>query len=428
MNARAETITRGLERSLGGGHTELCEHPWLGAPLPMALPRDAKQTAELLRLCAREGWRVLPIGAGSKLGWSAPPARIDLALSTRALAGVVAYEPGDGTLTARAGTTLAEIEQLVFAGGHRLTPDVPRPAQATLGGMIAAGQSGVCRLRLGPARNHVLGLVAALSDGSSSKSGGRLVKNVTGFDLHRLHGGAHGSLGVILEASLRLFPLPAQEAAWSLRVPRLAQAFEAAERLLVADVEPLAVVIEEGLDPSEPAPRLHALFAGRAEGVASELARARTILGARELEPSAGEAARALRRRLRDLEPDARQTLSLHISTRPSRLERTLERTLEWLREHDLPRLVLAHPGLATLDLPLGAAQGFDAAAATELRAAVEHLREALEPAARVELRGGRLALQSPELPAPVLELERRLRAALDPGGVLASDRCRAAL
>jgi len=135
-----------------------------------------------------------------------PPAGADWILSTRRLVGIVAYEPGDGTLTARAGTTFAALDEATERGGHVVTPDVAYPARATLGGAVGEGRSGFDRLRYGPTRHHVLGVRALLADGTFAKSGGQLVKNVTGYDLHRLYCGSRGSLCALVEVSLRLFP------------------------------------------------------------------------------------------------------------------------------------------------------------------------------------------------------------------------------
>lgn len=173
---------------------------------PLAAPRSEEEWSEVLRLAGREGWACLVVGRGSKPGWTRPPKRVDLVLSTRGYAGVVAYEPGDGTVTARAGSTMDEIAREVRAGGHHLTPDVPRPGASTLGGVVAAGQSGLDRLRFGPVRHNVLGMRVALADGSIAKTGGRLVKNVTGYDLPRLAAGSLGSLGVITQVCLKLWP------------------------------------------------------------------------------------------------------------------------------------------------------------------------------------------------------------------------------
>jgi len=195
-----------LEREIGAARVST-----LGA-LPLAEPQDEAQACALLRLAARERWRVLPLGFGSKLSWRAQ-STADFALTTRALTGIVEYEPDEGVITARAGTTLAELRARTTAERHWLTPFVARAERTTLGGAVSAGQSGLDRLHFGPLRHHVLGMRVALGDGTITKSGGRLVKNVTGFDLHRLYAGAHGSLCLVLEVTLRLFPAP-RACAW----------------------------------------------------------------------------------------------------------------------------------------------------------------------------------------------------------------------
>jgi len=195
-----------LEREIGAARVSMLGN------LPLAEPQDEAQACALLRLAAREHWRVLPLGLGSKLGWR-PQRAADFALTTRALTGIVEYEPAEGVITARAGTTLAELRARAAAERHWLTPFVARPERATLGGAVSAGQSGLDRLRFGPLRHHVLGMRVALGDGTVVKSGGRLVKNVTGYDMHRLYTGAHGSLCVVLEVSLRLFAGP-RACAW----------------------------------------------------------------------------------------------------------------------------------------------------------------------------------------------------------------------
>ncbi len=195
-----------LERELGAARVAT-----LGT-LPLAEPQDEAQACALLRLAAREKLRVLPLGLGSKLAWRGQSAA-DFALTTRALRGIVEYEPDEGVITAGAGTTLAELRARTAAERHWLTPFVAREERTSLGGALSAGQSGLDRLRFGPLRHHVLGMRVALGDGTIVKSGGRLVKNVTGYDMHRLYTGAQGSLCLVLEASLRLFPAP-RACAW----------------------------------------------------------------------------------------------------------------------------------------------------------------------------------------------------------------------
>ncbi len=183
-----------------------------GVPaLPVAAPATVEQAIEVLRLARGERWTILPLGAGSKLGWARPPERCHVVLSSQNLRGITAYEPADGTLTARAGTPWSELVQATRAR-HHLSPELAGAARATLGGALGAGASGLDRLRYGPLRHQVLGIQALQADGSLVKSGGRVVKNVTGYDLHRLWCGSHGTLCFLLEATLRLYPAPAEEA------------------------------------------------------------------------------------------------------------------------------------------------------------------------------------------------------------------------
>lgn len=182
-----------------------------GEPVPMACPSSEEQVQAVLALAEEADARVVPMGAGSKLGWCRPEVAkdgADLLLSVARLSKVTEYVAGDGVVTAEAGCPLATLEHTVAAGGHRLTPTLAVPESQTLGGAIASGISGPDRVRHGPFRHHVLGLRVMLSDGRTATSGGKLVKNVTGFDLHRLYAGSRGTLCVILSASLRLFPEP----------------------------------------------------------------------------------------------------------------------------------------------------------------------------------------------------------------------------
>ncbi|MBK7643135.1 MAG: FAD-binding oxidoreductase [Planctomycetes bacterium] len=246
-----------LEREIGAAQVSS-----LGA-LPLAEPRDEEQLCALLRLATREHLCVLPLGFGTKLAWRASSVA-DFALTTRALSGIVEYEPDEGVITARAGTTLAHLRARTAAERHWLTPFVAREERTSLGGAISAGQSGLDRLRFGPLRHHVLGLRVALGDGTVVKSGGRLVKNVTGYDMHRLYTGAHGSLCVVLEASLRLFSAP-RRYAW-LQVPGEGREWlEAAWR---GAIRPLILAlgrVENGWE-------LGVLLGGAEEVVAEELA------------------------------------------------------------------------------------------------------------------------------------------------------------
>jgi FAD/FMN-containing dehydrogenase len=300
-----------LERRLGPGAVA-------GAGgRPIVAPSDEEQLAETIRLAAENGWRILPIGFGSKLAWNTAPRDVDLELSTRRLARIVAYEPGDGTITALAGTPMDELERTAARGRNHLTPRVPAPARATLGGVLAAGQSGLDRLRYGPARHHVLGMRAALADGSVAKSGGKLVKNVTGYDLHRLYCGSAGSLCVIVEATLRLFAGFERERLFSIPAADRAGALRAAASIESLRLDPLCIRCENVLD-TRAVWRVHVLLAGPETVVA---AAARTLLAAH------GEAVEEESLdRLRDVELSEGRWPDVRVADRPSRIAERLAR------------------------------------------------------------------------------------------------------
>jgi glycolate oxidase FAD binding subunit len=377
--------------------------------LPLARPADLEQAREVVRWAAGERVRILPLGLGSKLAWLPPLAEIDLALASTGLSGVLAYEPADGTITARAGTRLSELRARAAQGGHHLSPELPGAAHATLGGTLAAGVSGFDRLRFGPTRHQVLGIDALLADGTLVKSGGRVVKNVTGYDLHRLWCGSRGTLAFLVAASLRLYPLAAEEAVLELECDGPAPALERVNALARARLAPLALVLHGG-------PQRHLwlalVLAGRSEVVAHELGRAAQILpGARVWRGS--EAARE-RARLCELEREDGSWPPLQLSCRPSRFAAALERALACAAQQGLGARLVAHPLLARAALRFDPERTF-----AERRDA---LRRALA-APDLEL------CWRPALPAPAAEeadpartLMRRLKQALDPGGVFAGE------
>ena len=177
-----------------------------------------------------------------------PPLGYDLALSTSRLIGIVEYNPADLTVIARAGTTMAELERELRENGQFLPLDPPLPDRATIGGVLASNASGRWRTAYGSARDMVIGMRVALPSGQVAKSGGRVVKNVAGYDLAKLFIGSFGSLGVIVEAALKIYPLPA--ATHTLVVPagELPAAFQTARFL--AEIGPgvlTVAVVNEAL-------------------------------------------------------------------------------------------------------------------------------------------------------------------------------------
>ncbi len=213
----------------------------LGAPLLQ--PESVEELTALLKQAGGERRRVLAVGLASSLSSDLQLAPRDWVISTRKLAGIVEYEPAEGVITALAGTCMSQLRSLTESRGHRLTPQLPSEKHRTLGGVIACGRSGPDRLRYGPLRNHVLGLQVADAEGRLTKSGGRLVKNVTGYDLPRLHTGARGQLGILVTASLRLFPLPSVRTLWTASTHDGPQACALAARLQASRIEPSFVSV-----------------------------------------------------------------------------------------------------------------------------------------------------------------------------------------
>jgi glycolate oxidase FAD binding subunit len=171
-------------------------------------PGSAEEVAEIVKLAAREKLAVIPSGARTKLGIGRPPRSYDLALDMTRLDRVVAYDPQDLTLSVEAGIPLDRIAAELAAHRQFLPLAVPFADRATAGGTIASGVDSPLRQAYGTARDFVLGMEFVTGDGTAAKSGGRVVKNVSGYDLHKLMIGALGTLGVITRINFRTFPLP----------------------------------------------------------------------------------------------------------------------------------------------------------------------------------------------------------------------------
>jgi glycolate oxidase FAD binding subunit len=177
------------------------------AEVSSSAPRSAAELAGELAGATEAGRRVRLRGAGTKLRW-APDARPDIEISTAGLDQIVEHNAGDLTAVLEAGVPLARAQEAFREAGQMLALDPPDRGGATIGGVVAANDSGPLRTRFGSARDLVVGMRVALSDGIVAKSGGKVIKNVAGYDLAKLFTGSYGSLGAIVEVSVRLHPLP----------------------------------------------------------------------------------------------------------------------------------------------------------------------------------------------------------------------------
>ena len=180
-------------------------------PKVVVMPTSLQEVQNVLRFASDQNLSVMPAGAGTKLGVGNLAPKIDIVLATTRLNGIVEYEPADLTVTVESGIGLADL-QSELAKHRQFFPLNPSYGKrCTIGGIIATNASGPFRLRYGTARNLVLGMHVVHANGTVIKSGGKVVKNVAGYDLNKLYIGAFGTLGVITEVTLKLGPLPARQ-------------------------------------------------------------------------------------------------------------------------------------------------------------------------------------------------------------------------
>ncbi|HKY30512.1 MAG TPA: FAD-linked oxidase C-terminal domain-containing protein [Pyrinomonadaceae bacterium] len=174
-------------------------------------PGSIEELCEIMKLAHHQGWKVAPAGAGTWLDVGNRLSGVDLVVSTTRLNQIIEHEPADLIATARAGTTLSNFNQTLAQRGQFVPTDPPDEGRSTLGGIVATGLGGAQRVGYGTPRNFVIGMKVALADGTSIKAGGRVVKNVAGYDLCKLFTGSYGTLGIITELTFKLRPVPEKQ-------------------------------------------------------------------------------------------------------------------------------------------------------------------------------------------------------------------------
>jgi glycolate dehydrogenase FAD-binding subunit len=220
----------------------------LGALTPIAVvqPGDETEVSRVLGLTSGEGLGVVPWGGGAHQSLGLRPCRYHLALDLSRISRLIEHEPADMTATIQAGMRFSDLQGRLKTRGQFLSLDPPLADRASLGGVLAANLSGPLRCRYGTARDLVLGVRIAHPDGTITKGGAKVVKNATAYDITKLYVGSLGTLGVILEATLRLYPIPAVEVGWWLPVADLARAQALAIRILGSHLQPNRVELLDG--------------------------------------------------------------------------------------------------------------------------------------------------------------------------------------
>jgi glycolate oxidase subunit GlcD len=302
-------------------------------------PASTAEAAEVFRVAAREGVPVMPAGAGGWLGIDETPSRGRVCVSTRRLARVVEHSPADLVVTVEAGVSLSMLNDELARAGQWLPLDPPCGAGASVGGIVATNAAGAHGFAYGTARAFVLGMTVVLADGRVIKVGGRVVKNVAGYDLSKLFTGSFGTLGLITEINFKLRPRPERETTLRADSESVDAAFAAAGKILRGGFLPVALDVRADGAPREPRaerpPRFKTLarFAGSARTVESQAGRALDLFRADDALTGVEAVEDDARLWAQGGEPThgAKHDIELKINVPPTRLPDVLRRLEETL-------------------------------------------------------------------------------------------------
>jgi glycolate oxidase FAD binding subunit len=312
----------------------------------VAHPVSLRELSLVMSAANRLGWAVAPWGGGTRTSLGNTLERLDVVVDLSRLNRVVEHNPADLTTTVQAGITLARLQEVLGVHGQFLALDPPLPDRATVGGTLAVGASGPLKWQYGSPRDVVIGMKMVQADGVVTKSGGRVVKNVSGYDMARLHIGALGTLGIIAEASFKLTPLPVGEATVVAAYKSTSNCIGAALGIFHSDVMPLALTALDGAAGA----RLRAMgltgngllavrLGGRPLTLERQVRECRSICaehGAMEVEALQGESATGLWRGLADYGWDEGTTplIGARVSVQPSAVVDIVE-SVERLESQD---------------------------------------------------------------------------------------------
>ena len=387
----------------------------------MVTPTSETALCVALQEISAEGAAVVCQGSGTKNHHGPAGATGARAVDMRGLRAVSAYEPNDLVVAVQVGMRLADLQRHLAAHNQWLPVDPPY-ADATLGGILATASAGPRRLGYGTIKDYVLGLRTANADGEITKSGGRVVKNVTGYDLHRLHIGAFGTLGVLVEVNLKVVPRPDVVGAVVMGFPSLAEAHRRMLEVASSRLRPVALEIFEGAAAAAlrrtcpELPASEALGIAGVEGTRPVFERHLRDLNLAALPSSShvvvqGAAAEALWAGVRDARAAFDDAVVLRIGARPQALPSLLA-ALAVARAGAVGSMVHAGTGIARVILPAD-----DLAATAELLRALNDIAGrtggyAVAESAPLGLRGRQ------HLPwrADDRAVDQRLRNAWDPG------------
>ncbi|TAH49615.1 MAG: FAD-binding oxidoreductase [Chloroflexota bacterium] len=326
------------------------------SPQTIYIPRDAPELAQILALCNAQNCAVVAWGGGTLQHLGNAPKQYDAVIQTANLNQVIDYAFDDLTATFGAGMTLAEIERVLAEHGQFLPLDVPHPERATIGGVLASGMNGALRLRYGPARDYMLGNRFATVDGQIIKAGSKVVKNVAGYELHKVQVGAFGTLGILTEATFKLFPKPPAEISMWASFEELRDACAAVGQVWNLPTPPLAIELFNSdtarlLDSNAPS-AWH--IAARFGGSKATMAAARDVFAnavnennARSVE--AIEDAQKFWRAIADMPATLHENFSDALLVRVSVPPKELQNALRMLLDTPSTPRIFAHAAVASI-------------------------------------------------------------------------------
>lgn len=253
-------------------------------PREVVEPRNVDETAAVLRWANTQRVAIAVRGGGTKMEWGNAPRGLDLVVSMCAMGQVLEYAWADLTATVEAGCSVADLQRTLAEHGQRLAIDPLFPERATIGGILATNDSGALRTRFGSLRDLLIGITAVLPDGTIARSGGKVVKNVAGYDLPKLFTGSLGTLGAITQATFRLHPLPGASRTLTFQYPT---AKHASQLLLQLQDSTLAYTSLQVRAARERPAFVDVRFEGRSAGFEAQSERTLLLVNSRVEEPSA---------------------------------------------------------------------------------------------------------------------------------------------
>jgi len=332
-------------------------------PEAALFPGSVDEVRAVVEIAAGADVPIVPWGGGTAAAVGTPAPRAGLVLGLRRLAQLLEHEPGDLTATVEAGMTMATLQSALRARGQWLSLDPPDPEQATIGGVIAANASGPRRHLYGTARDLLIGVTVVTGDGVVVRGGGKVVKNVAGYDLPKLFVGSHGTLGVIVSVTVKLRPLPDDERLVAVVFDRSKDAGAAARAVMGSDLIPNALELVDaeasralGLD-SAVGPGGCALIVGfdgvgeQVEWQCGELGRITAPLGGRAVRPLPEEAWTRLASAARDaFDPPA---AVMRLIVLPAAVTEAIEHGASAARQRGLRSAWSCHAGVGVITAAL---------------------------------------------------------------------------